>query len=447
MRTFSLVEKTAKPIENHQVSPLRHGARADPLKRSFAACWMALSIVPFCLSSASARADELAIVGAKIYQTPDSPPLVDATIVTRDGVIAAVGPSGQIDVSPSARVIPGDGLVVVAGLWNSHVHLLLPSLAKPSSENTEALSKELESMFTRWGFTTVFDVASLPGAATGLRLRIENGDVRGPDILTVDAPVFPKDGTPIYVRPLLEGLPSMEVDSVESAAQRTQRQLENGADGIKIFTGAIVGGPIGVLPMPVEVARAVVDAAHKKGKPAFAHPSNQQGLKIAIESGVDILAHTTPDDGIPWTPELVDRLTSNGMALTPTLTLWRVESEAAGLPDEKIQATMEIAQQQLGAFSKAGGEVLFGTDVGYMRAVDTSEEYRLMHGAGMSFEQILASLTTAPASRFKVKNKGQVQAGMAADLTVLAADPAGDIEALANVAYTIRNGRVIFERD
>ncbi|HTV67109.1 MAG TPA: amidohydrolase family protein [Rhizobiaceae bacterium] len=412
------------------------------LKRSVTLRSAALSL---CLLASPAIAQDLAIVGAKIYPSPDAPAIADATIVVRDGVIAAVGPSSDVKPDASDRVISGDGLVVVAGLWNSHVHLLLPSMAQPPAENAEALANELEGMLTRWGFTTVFDIASLPGAAIDLRRRIESGEVRGPNILTVDAPFFPNEGTPIYLRQLLEGLPSMEIGTPDAAAERARRQLENGADGVKIFAGAIVGGEIGVLPMPLEDAKAVIAETHKHGKPVFAHPSNQEGLAVTIESGVDVLAHTTPDDGKPWTPELIARLTSHDMALTPTLTLWRVESEASGLPAEKIEATIALAQQQLGAFAAAGGDVLFGTDIGYIQAADTSEEYRLMQGAGLSFEQILASLTTTPATRFKVERKGRIEAGMDGDLTVLTADPASDIEALADVAYTIRAGRVIFE--
>jgi hypothetical protein len=70
--------------------------------------------------------------------------------------------------------------------------------------------------------------------------------------------------------------------------------------------------------MSLDAARAVVAEARRQGKPAFAHPSNQEGLDVAIESEVDVLAHTTPDDGQPWTPEFVDRLTSRDMALIPT---------------------------------------------------------------------------------------------------------------------------------
>lgn len=408
------------------------------LKRTASLRGALVSIALMCLFGSPANAQDLVIVGAKVYPSPDASAILDATIVVRGGVIAAVGPSGQVERGPSDRIISGDGLVVVAGLWNSHVHLLLPSMALPPGENAEALSNELEGMLTRWGFTTVFDIASLPGAAIDLRRRIESGDVRGPNILTVDAPFFPNGGTPIYLRELLKGLPSMEVGTPEAAAARARRQLNGGADGVKIFAGAIVGGEIGVLPMPLEDAKAVVAEAHRHGKPAFAHPSNQEGLEVTIESGVDVLAHTTPDDGKRWTPELVGRLTSHDMALIPTLTLWKV----GPFPSER---TVALAQQQLAAFAAAGGDVLFGTDAGYIQTSDTSEEYRLMQGAGLSFEQILASLTTTPAARFSIRSKGRIKVGMDADLTVLAADPANHIEALADVVYTIRGGRVIFQ--
>ena len=88
--------------------------------------------------------------------------------------------------------------------------------------------------------------------------------------------------------------------------------------------------------------------------------------------------------------------------------------------------------------------MLFGTDVGYMNDYDPTEEYVLMADAGMTFRQILASLTTAPAERFGVSNRGRIASGFAADLTVLRSNPADDIRAFGSVAYSIRNGNVIF---
>lgn len=392
----------------------------------------------------SAQAEELAIVGAKIYPAPNAAPILNATLVLRDGKIAEVGPSAKVHPAKSAQVIDGRGLVVTAGLWNSHVHLMAPVFSQPQAKDAKAVSGALEEMFTRWGFTTVFDIASGPGDAMDLRRRINAGEVRGPNILTVDAPFFPNGGVPIYVRDALKDKPSFEVGTPEKAAERARRQLAAGADGVKIFSGAAVGGKIGVLPMPLDAAKAVVAEAHKAGKPAFAHPGNQAGLDVAIESGVDVLAHTTPDTHEPWTPELVARIKAHHMALIPTMTLWEVELKKEKAPDEAIAKFVAVAVQQLKAYSDAGGQILFGTDVGYTDALDTTEEYRLMAASGLTLQQILASLTTAPAERFKVKSKGRIAAGMDADVTVLAADPAMDARAFANVAYTIRDGKVIY---
>jgi imidazolonepropionase-like amidohydrolase len=80
-----------------------------------------------------------------------------------------------------------------------------------------------------------------------------------------------------------------------------------------------------------------------------------------------------------------------------------------------------------------------------MTAYDPTEEYALMAKAGMTLPQILASLTTAPAERFGASRQlGRIAAGLTADLTVLRRDPSRDVRALADVAYTIRGGRIIY---
>jgi imidazolonepropionase-like amidohydrolase len=196
--------------------------------------------------------------------------------------------------------------------------------------------------------------------------------------------------------------------------------------------------------MQLDVATAAVAEAHRNGKLVFAHPSDLAGLTIAMDSGVDILAHTTPDDRFEWTPDLVERLKAHKLSLIPTLTLWAVELKKDNVPDSVIKAFIAVAQRQLKMYSDAGGDVLFGTDVGYTEAFDTTEEYRLMAGAGLTFNQILASLTTTPSARFGFPKKGSVVTGMDGDLTILFADPAADITAFARVAYTIRAGEVIY---
>jgi imidazolonepropionase-like amidohydrolase len=230
------------------------------------------------------------------------------------------------------------------------------------------------------------------------------------------------------------------VESTAQAQERVRLQIRDGADAIKIFANSIERDEI--LTIPLDLAKVIVVEAHRAGKPVFAHVSNNQGIEVAIQSGVDVLAHTTPID-TPWSPSFAERLVAAHMALTPTLTLWEVESKNA--TPEELEKGMSKAAQQLGAFSRAGGQVLFGTDVGYMEHFDTSDEFKWMSRAGMSFQGILASLTTNPAQRFDyATHSGRIAQGMDGDLVVLGADPAQDATAFSKVRYTILGGKVIY---
>src|SRR5262249_55465750 len=271
------------------------------------------------------RASDLVLVGGKIYPSPTDQAIEDGAVVIRDGHILAVSPRSTIKIPRDAKVIDCKGLVVTAGFWNSHVHILSPGLLHAEKLSSEQIDAQLRDMLTRWGFTTVFDIASLLDNTTLIRRRIEAGEVKGPRILTVGEPFWAKGGTPIYVKDFLRtnqiNIP--EVESTADATERIRQHIRDGANGIKLWTGSPVGNSI--LITPLELAKTIVAEAHRAGNPVFAHPSNQEGVEVAIQSGVDILAHTTPDGGA-WPPALVQRLKSANMALIPTLSLWRVES-------------------------------------------------------------------------------------------------------------------------
>jgi imidazolonepropionase-like amidohydrolase len=369
----------------------------------------------------------------------------DATVVVRDGRIAAVGPATSIKVptGKDVTVIECRGATITAGFWNSHVHIFTEDLLDAKTRPSSQLTAAIEQMLTRWGFTTVFDVASVLDNTNEIRRRIASGEVRGPRILTVGEPFYPKGGTPVYIQGFIERhhIASAEVSTPAEAVARVRRQIAHGADGIKIFAGAITAK--GVLPMPLDIAKAMVEEAHKAGKPVFAHPSNQEGLDVALQSGVDILAHTAPMSG-DWTPAFVAKLNGAHMALIPTLTLFDVEAKKARVSEEENEKWIAKGVQELKAFVTGRGQVLFGTDVGYTDHFDTAEEYTLMARAGMDYRQILASLTTNPATRFHDTDRGRVAKGMKADLVVLEADPAADVTAFAKVRKVIRAGTVIY---
>jgi imidazolonepropionase-like amidohydrolase len=403
---------------------------------------LTLLLVSAFFAAPQSHASDLALVGAKIYLSPSEPRIESGTILVHSGHIRSVGPTAEIKVPPGTTVIDCKGLVVTAGFWNSHVHILLPGLLHAENLSSAQITSQLQQMLTRWGFTTVFDIASVLQNTNLIRHRIESGEVKGPRILTVGEPFWGKGGTPIYVQAFLEAnhIRIPEVESETQARERVRQQVRDGANGIKIFANSVERD--GILTMPLGLAQAVVTQAHSAGRPVFAHVSNNQGIEVAIQSGVDILAHTTPTDDL-WSPSFVHRLTAAHMALTPTLTLWEAESPNAS-PDE-LEKGMSRAAQQLGAFYQAGGQVLFGTDVGFIEQFDTSEEFKWMSRAGMSFQGILASLTTNPAQRFGYStHSGRIAKGFDADLVVLGADPAQNSSAFSQVRYTIRGGEVIY---
>jgi imidazolonepropionase-like amidohydrolase len=389
-------------------------------------------------------AADLAIVGARIYLSPSEPAIAKGSILIRGGHIVSVGPAAEITIPKDVPVINAKGLFVTAGFWNCHVHILTPGLLHANKHTPKEISSQLEAMLTRWGFTTVFDLASVLENTNLIRAGIQRGQIKGPRILTTGEPFWVKGGTPVYIKAYLRAnnVHIPEVQSIAQAKERVRSQIADGADAIKIFANSIVEH--GILTMPQEMATAIVSEAHRARRPVFAHVSNNQGIEVALGSGVDILAHTTPIDS-SWSPSFAARLVAAHMALTPTLTLWEVESRKSHASPAATDKVMRKAARQLRAFRKAGGEVLFGTDVGYIMHFDTADEFKWMARGGMNFREILASLTTNPADRFGYSShSGRIAAGFDGDIAILSADPAREARAFARVRYTVRAGEVIY---
>ncbi|MGD0128095.1 MAG: amidohydrolase family protein [Terriglobia bacterium] len=390
-------------------------------------------------------ASDLALIGAKIYPSPTEPPIENGSVVIHDRVIVAVGLRSSVKIPRGATVIDCKGLVVTSGFWNSHVHILTPALLHVHEARARDLNEQLDTMFNRWGFTTVFDISSILDNTLELRRRIESGELRGPHVLTVGEPIWTIE--PVYVRDFLGAnhISILPTETPDQAIALVRDHAAKGANGIKLFAGSYQGdGKVAVLPLAI--AKAAVAEAHRHSMPVFAHPQNAEGVDVSIESGVDVLAHTVPQSP-PWTPEFVARLKRANMALIPTLTLFDFEARKGGLSEQNREGWLAQMVAELRAYTQAGGEILFGTDIGYTDHYDTALEYTLMSRAGMDFRHILASLTTNPARRFGYAGRdGRIAKGMDADLAVLGADPARDVTAFSNVRYTIRGGKVIFSK-
>ncbi len=332
-------------------------------------------------------------------------------------------------------VLDGGGRTATAGLWNSHVHLTDPALGDGTAltPGTQAI---LQDMLLSRGFTSVVDTGSLPATTLAIRAAIDAGTLDGPRIVMAGGSFVYRDGTPSY----LPGIHLPELETPAQAAPAVNTVLDMGLDGIKIFSGSFKS-PTQTVLLPPDVIAAVSAAAHARDRFVVAHPTSRNGLVNALRGGVDVLAHTAPDAG-PLGAALVAEMRDAELALVPTLQLWSWELRRHGAPVAAVAEFQQAGVAQLAEFAAAGGEVLFGTDAGYMRDYDPSEEFAMMQAAGMDFASILASLTTAPAQRFST-GSGRLEAGAEGDVVLFRQDPSRSPTAFAAIAYTIRHGRVV----
>lgn len=382
---------------------------------------------------------ELAIEHARIYVSPNDPPIEDGTVLVRDGLIAAVGK--QVSVPDDATIMPCDHCVVTAGFWNAHVHFTEPKWSMANWKSTATLDPQLADMFLSRGFTTVIDLGSNPADTFSIRRRIEKGQLTGPYIYTAGTALYPPHGVPFYIR---ETTPKWMIavmpqpDTPQDATRIVRRNLASGADLTKLFTGSWVQHGH-VLPMPVNIATAAVTESHLNGKLVFAHPSNLAGVQVAIDSGVDVLAHAA-DDTRGIDAKLLGSAISKNMAMIPTLKMFA--STVTTDSDYMDPICAEVQQ-----FHQLGGTLLFGTDVGYMTDYTTQGEFVELGKSGLDWKTVLAMLTTNPAARMGVSDsKGTLTPGKLADLTILDADPADALINFSRVRAVVRSGRVVWQR-
>lgn len=368
------------------------------------------------------------ITAGTIYVTPRET-MRDGVIEIDRGRIAAVRQRTESDRAADGTLDCSEA-TITAGFWNSHVHFFERKWMNAASIPAAEATTQLETMLTRFGFTTVFDLGSPLANTHALRDRIASGEVRGPRILTTGEGIVPTGGMPSETVVNFMGLmpfPAPEITTAVEGRAAAQKLIDAGADGVKIFVSAQRGAALGG-----DVIAAIADVAHRAGKPLFAHPNRGDDVLVALRAGVDVIAHTTPFSG-PWSDELIASI-SPRVALTPTLMLWR--SFMRHDRDATQRKIIDTELAQLRSWISARGSVLFGADLGAVEP-DPAEELALMKEAGMSVAEILESLTTTPASRFGID--ARIKPGAAADFVVL-----NDSDDLTSVRYTIRGGVVMY---
>lgn len=421
-------------------------------------------IEPFALTHATA------IVGDEAGTV-----IGDATIlVNRQGLIEHIGPSADAVIPDGYHTLDATGKTVMPGLINIHTHLfsdgkpLNPKLATPKGQRMVAAfahspagrpyidAKAKSSVMTllNSGVTTIRTLGDVGYEAVFLRNRVDGGDLVAPRIFA---------SGPLLAIPEGHGAPLIALTSstADEARANTETNIANGVNAIKIAaTGGVtdsqVLGEAGAPQMTVEQMRAICDAAHAEGIIVAAHAQSPEGVKRALEAGVDTIEHGSALDD-----DMLELMRSNPNSLngwssiTPTLSaglpMERIDQETLGLTDIQMENSHTVVQGMVqGAIDahKAGIRVGVGTDSA-MTFVPQYATWReidlLVKVAGFTPAEALRAACAVNADILGLGDTiGTLETNKVADLVVYNANPLEDIATMEQPALVVAAGHPVF---
>jgi imidazolonepropionase-like amidohydrolase len=212
------------------------------------------------------------------------------------------------------------------------------------------------------------------------------------------------------------------------------RELDDGADLLKLYMD---GPEPGVAPWTAAEVRAVVEAAHRRGKRVTAHSGHLDGARAAIAGGVDSIEH-----GMELDASAAADMAALGTALVSTLTVfrsWATFARTTSLPrfasDEgsaRLATRRERAEESVRLAHAAGVVIATGTDFGggSTRANQLAWEVEQLVVAGLEPWEALASATWRGGELLGEPDAGIVREGGPADLVLVHGDPLSDPTAL-----------------
>jgi imidazolonepropionase-like amidohydrolase len=361
----------------------------------------------------------LVLVNGVVIDGTGNGPVFDAVIVIKGERITAVGTRAQVSIPPNTPIIDVQGATLLPGFINAHVH--------------KAFDRAALESWAQSGVTTVRDlgIVRYGGNLSDLlafRDEISN-DPRYAQLVAV-GPMITSQG----------GYGNLFISSPEHARQTVTSLLDSGADLIKIGIEDNLQGRRWPM-LSAEEIREIVESAHARNVPVSAHISRSKHLKLALEAGIDDVAHMIVDD---LSDDLIDQMIEDGMYWEPTLELWQCVSNLhqVGWDSQAIE--------NLRRYSQASGKIALGTDYGgYHCDFDLGmpmSEIELMLQADMTPMQIIVAATKNAAHVCNLDDKiGTLELGKIADILVVAGNPLEDIQALKNVQMVIHNGVIIRE--
>jgi len=402
----------------------------------------------------SANNQVVAIKTGRMLDVKSGTYIERAIIVAQGERITAVGP--QVVIPAGATVIDLSAYTVLPGLADCHTHLTFDpgTLGYSSlgiSVGREALRGAKNAKLTvEAGFTTVRNVGAKGYTDIALRDAIDAGDVVGPRIIASGPSLGITGGhcDDNLLAPEYHFYAEGVADGVPNVMQKTRENIKYGADVIKVCaTGGVLsmGDDPKASQYTLEEMKAIVAEAHRLGRKVAAHAHGGDGIKLAVEAGVDSIEHGTYID-----EEAVRMMRQKGTYLVPTvyLTQWFLENYAGlGLPAamvNKAKTIMPAMQTNLAKAFSLGVPVAFGTDSAVYPHGLNAHEFAMYVKFGMKpIDAIRTSTLNAAKLLGQEDRMGSIEVGKFADVIAVEGDPLKDVTVLERVVKVVKGGKVV----
>jgi imidazolonepropionase-like amidohydrolase len=219
-------------------------------------------------------------------------------------------------------------------------------------------------------------------------------------------------------------------------------QIGRGADFIKVYADYRYGPNGEARPtFTLDELRRIVEVANSSGRPVVAHASTPEGMRRAVEAGVETIEHGDAATAATW-KLMVDRK----VGFCPTLAAGDATSQYAGWKKGVTPEPARISAKRASfkAALDAGVTICFGGDVGVYAHGDNVRELELMVDYGMRPVDAVRAATSVNARLFHLDSRlGTVKTGLLADLIAVEGDPTHDIRALRRVKMVMKGGVVL----
>ena len=340
-----------------------------------------------------------------------------------------------------ARVVSGQGRTLLPGFIDAHTHAFR--------------FHELPVLF---GVTTQIDMFTDVGMMKKAKQeRAEGRNHAHADLFSAGTLVTGPNGHGTQF-----GIAIPTITKPEEAQAFVDARIAEGSDFIKV----VMEGGHGFKPLDLATAKAVIEAAHRRGKLAVVHIGNEADARAVLEAGADGLVHLFPGESAD-ADGLAALARNKGAFVIPTFAVlesmagWRGDDllaapGLAGLLDKEAQAPLKarygtkerpamlVAPRAVtAALVKAGVPVLAGTDAGNpgtQYGISMHREVAALVEAGLSPAQALAAATSVPAKAFRLGGRGYVRQGYKADLLLVEGDPTADIRATRRIVEVWKDG-------